>query len=94
MRSGAAGPAFIEAHIYRWKEHVGPGEDYHIGYRSKNELEPWRSGDQVEKAGQALDAATRAQVDREVEALVADAIRFAEESPFPAAAELMEHVYA
>jgi pyruvate dehydrogenase E1 component alpha subunit len=94
MRSGAAGPAFVEAHIYRWKEHVGPGEDYHIGYRSESELNPWRQADQVEKAGQALDPAARAAIDREVEAVIADAVRFAEDSPFPAAAALMEHVYA
>ncbi|MBI1776490.1 MAG: thiamine pyrophosphate-dependent dehydrogenase E1 component subunit alpha [Proteobacteria bacterium] len=94
MRSGASGPVFIEAHVYRWKEHVGPGEDYHIGYRGKDELERWRSTDQVESAGRALDATARAAVDREVETLVAEAIRFAEESPFPEPRELMEQVYA
>src|SRR6185503_20649585 len=27
LRQGS-GPVFIECHTYRWKEHVGPGEDY------------------------------------------------------------------
>jgi TPP-dependent pyruvate/acetoin dehydrogenase alpha subunit len=33
IRSGA-GPWFLEVLTYRWKEHVGPGEDYHLGYRT------------------------------------------------------------
>ena len=29
---------------YRWKEHVGPGEDWHLGYRERAEAEPWVAG--------------------------------------------------
>ena len=25
---------------YRWREHVGPGDDYHLGYRTESEAEP------------------------------------------------------
>src|SRR5258708_30626658 len=94
MRDGTAGPAFIEAHIYRWKEHVGPGADYHIGYRSENELKRWRESDQVESAARTLDAGTRAAIDPEIEELIADAIRIAEESLLPDSHELTEHGYA
>src|SRR5207253_1363413 len=45
LRSGATGPLFIECRTYRWKEHVGPSEDYHLGYRTKTEAEPWIATD-------------------------------------------------
>jgi len=34
-------PCFIEACTYRLKEHWGPGEDWHLGYRSRKEGEEW-----------------------------------------------------
>ena len=34
------GPAFIECLTYRWREHVGPNEDFDAGYRGAAELEP------------------------------------------------------
>jgi pyruvate dehydrogenase E1 component alpha subunit len=33
------GPAFIVANTYRHLEHVGPGDDLHLGYRKKEELD-------------------------------------------------------
>ncbi|MBM3561266.1 MAG: thiamine pyrophosphate-dependent dehydrogenase E1 component subunit alpha, partial [Alphaproteobacteria bacterium] len=88
------GPTFMECRIYRWREHVGPGDDYHIGYRQKNELAPWIDTDQVEKVGRMLDAGTRAGIDKAVEKEIAEAVDFAEKSPFPKARALMENVYA
>src|SRR5688572_14757425 len=38
MRSGEGGPVFLECHTYRWREHVGPNEDYDAGYRTRDEL--------------------------------------------------------
>jgi TPP-dependent pyruvate/acetoin dehydrogenase alpha subunit len=34
MRTGRSGPQFFECLTYRWKEHVGPNEDFDLGYRS------------------------------------------------------------
>jgi len=34
-------PCFIEACTYRWREHWGVGEDWHLGYRSREEGEKW-----------------------------------------------------
>ena len=93
IRHGA-GPVFIECHTYRWKEHVGPGEDYEAGYRTRDELQPWIERDQVPLIGQQLDPAIRAAIDAEVEEAVAGAIHFAETSPFPDVKELYTHVYA
>ncbi len=36
-------PCFIEACTYRLKEHWGPGEDWHLGYRTREEGEYWIS---------------------------------------------------
>lgn len=93
IRSGASGPAFFECLTYRWREHVGPGEDFHLGYRDRAEAQPWIDRDACRRLGALIDPSARARIDVEVEAEIADAIRFAEESPFPDAAELHANLY-
>ena len=93
IRQGS-GPVFIECRTYRWKEHVGPGEDYDAGYRTRDELRPWVECDQVGLIGAKLDPAVRMAVEAEVEREIAAAIDFAENSPFPEAKELFTDVYA
>ena len=93
MRRGD-GPVFMECLTYRWREHVGPGEDYHIGFRQKNELQPWLEGDQVARVGAMLDAPSRKRIDKAVEKELAQAVEFAETSPWPKPRMLMENVYA
>jgi TPP-dependent pyruvate/acetoin dehydrogenase alpha subunit len=88
------GPVFIECQTYRWKEHVGPGEDYDAGYRTREELRPWVENDQVRITGERLDPAVKASIDAEIEREIAGAIEFAETSPFPDPKELYTHVYA
>jgi pyruvate dehydrogenase E1 component alpha subunit len=93
IRQGS-GPIFIECQTYRWKEHVGPGEDYDAGYRTRDELLPWMEHDQVKLIGAQLDPAVRAAVEADVEREIASAIDFAERSPFPEGKELFTNVYA
>ncbi|MBP7669750.1 thiamine pyrophosphate-dependent dehydrogenase E1 component subunit alpha [Ferrovibrio sp. MS7] len=93
MRRGE-GPSFIECKVYRWREHVGPAEDFDQGYRARSEAEPWMSNDQVARVGAMLDPTERAAIDAAIEAELAVAIEFAEASPFPAAQELYANVYA
>ncbi len=88
------GPGFIEAKIYRWREHVGPGIDFDQGYRSASELEPWLARDDVERIGKMLSVEERAALDADVERDVDAAVTFAETSPFPALEELYRHVTA
>lgn len=94
MRTGESGPSFIECHTYRWREHVGPGEDYDSGYRTRDELRPWQEKDQVNVIGAMLEPGERARIDTEVEQAIARAVEFAENSPFPPPHELFTHVYA
>jgi len=93
LRSGATGPLFFECRTYRWKEHVGPSEDYHLGYRSRSEAEPWITADSCKRLAALLPADSRSKIEAAVEAEIQDAIRFAEESPFPDPAELYSDVY-
>jgi len=93
-RGTGTGPWFFECMTYRWKEHVGPGEDFHGGYRSREEAAPWIEGDQVVRAGQMIDRAAREGIEREVETEIAEAIAFAESSPFPEDTELFTDVFA
>lgn len=93
IRAGG-GPQLLECKTYRWREHVGPSEDYHAGYRSAEEVVPWKDADDVSRLAAMLPEAVRRSVDAEIEAEVAAALAFAETSPFPEQAELMTHVYA
>ena len=93
MRGGDAGPFLLECRTYRWKEHVGPGEDYALGYRDRSEAEPWIANDQVPRVAAQLDAVERSRIESAVEAEIADAFAFAASSPFPGPDELMRDVY-
>jgi TPP-dependent pyruvate/acetoin dehydrogenase alpha subunit len=93
MREGRTGPAFLEIETYRWREHVGPGEDWALGYRSREEAEPWIRGDEVERIGHQLDRDMRTAIDHAIEEEVEAAFRFAEESEFPSDEELLTDVF-
>ncbi|MFO0879123.1 MAG: thiamine pyrophosphate-dependent dehydrogenase E1 component subunit alpha [Gemmataceae bacterium] len=92
LRAGK-GPHFFEVKTYRWREHVGPGGDFHLGYRSEEEASAWMAADAVVQVGKQLGVAEREAIEREVEREVADALAFAEESPYPEAAALVSDVY-
>lgn len=88
------GPVFIECRTYRWREHVGPNEDFDQGYRRREDLHPWIKDDQVERVGAMLPTEQRAQVDAAIERDIADAVAFAESSPFPTLEALYTNVFA
>ena len=92
IRSGA-GPCFLEVMTCRWTEHVGPGEDFHLGYRTQEEAKPWRENDQVRRLANLLAPAERQRIEEEVAAEIAAAFAFAEESAYPDESELLEHVF-
>ena len=92
IRNGA-GPCFFEVMTYRWNEHVGPGQDYHLGYREHAELEPWLVADPVANLAAQVDPETRARIEREADRKIAEAVAFAEASPFPDATELTTDVF-
>lgn len=87
------GPHFFEVMTYRWREHVGPGTDYQLGFRDESEAEPWREGDAVPRVGRLVEEEERGRIEREVEEEVARAFAFAEASEYPGAEELESDVY-
>ncbi len=87
------GPWFLEIGTYRWHEHVGPGRDFQLGYRSEIECESWQANDPVMRLGRELPPRERVCIEDEVEEELADAFAFAEASPFPDASELMSDIF-
>ncbi len=93
IRAGQPGPYFFECHCSRWMEHVGPNEDFQAGYRSADEVQPWRAADQVSRVAALLDPATRNRIEQQVEIEVREAFAFAEQSPFPDERELLTDLH-
>ena len=92
MRKGG-GPVFMECLTCRFREHVGPGEDFHLGYRSADEVEAWRETEPLAVLKRTLPPEVIGKIGSEVEREIADAVRFAEESPFPEGMALFEDVF-
>jgi TPP-dependent pyruvate/acetoin dehydrogenase alpha subunit len=92
LRSGC-GPAFFEVMTYRWREHVGPNQDFQLGYRTREEARAWKDNDQVARLARLVDPEERARIEAEAEAEIASALAFAESSPFPDPAELYAHIF-
>jgi pyruvate dehydrogenase E1 component alpha subunit len=89
-------PLLVEAVTYRFRGHsmADPEE-----YRTKEEVAQWRERDPIPRFGELLaregllDEAGREAIEREAAARVQEAVRFAEDSPFPAPESLYEDVY-
>lgn len=87
---GGGGPSLVEIRTYRFRGHSmsDPGK-----YRTPEELEAKKKLDPLSKTRSELEAAglsdALAKIDAEVDEEVADAVRFAEESPEPGP-ELLE----
>jgi TPP-dependent pyruvate/acetoin dehydrogenase alpha subunit len=93
MRDGREGPFFFECMTYRWREHVGPGEDFHLGFRSQEEARCWVESDQVKRLANLVAPAARQAIEADVEAEVREAFEFADASPYPVHEDLHSDVY-
>jgi TPP-dependent pyruvate/acetoin dehydrogenase alpha subunit len=93
LRAGNSGPFFFECLTYRLKEHVGPNDDFQLGYRTREEAEAWLKSDPIEQLRAQLDPAERRRIEKEVEAEIKDAFGFAEQSTWPEPSELYTDVY-
>lgn len=93
LRSGKKGPMFFECTTYRLKEHVGPNEDYHLGYRTREEAEPWLKNDPLQKLALLIKPKKRQEIEKEVEKEIVEAFTYAEKSPYPKSSELFTEVF-
>jgi pyruvate dehydrogenase E1 component alpha subunit len=91
------GPTVIEALTYRFRGHSLADPDE---LRSKEEKEFWFSRDPIKKLANYLtehNLATESElkeIERKISQLIDEAVKFAEESPEPAANELYRFVFA
>lgn len=91
------GPTLIEYKTYRWRGH---GEADPQIYQPKDEIAAWQarcpipklSGDMLTEG--SISAAELKALEVQIDALVQEAIRFAEESPYPEPHEALEDVFA
>lgn len=93
IRSNQLGPRFFECMTYRWMDHVGPGDDWHLGYRSKQEAYQWFKNDEIKRVGALLKPEVRKKIETEVETEIHEAFDFAERSPFPEYEDLYTDVF-
>ncbi len=88
------GPSLIEVMCYRWKEHVGPNTDYHLGHRTKEDLEWWMARDPIklfEQSASKNKLLTKDYIENTknmVNIQLDEAVAFARETPFPKLEEL------
>lgn len=94
-RSGK-GPYFLESLTYRFRGHsMGDPERY----RKQDEVRKWQTDDPIGKFEKVLLEAGVKQADieqreAEAEAIIVEAVKFAEESAFPPPEELWTDIYA
>ena len=90
------GPTFLEIRTYRYKGHSMSDAQH---YRTKDEVAEYQKVDpiiivkkMIEKK-KWLDTKGFEKIDSKVKSLVADCVKFGEDSPFPEAHELWQDIY-
>jgi TPP-dependent pyruvate/acetoin dehydrogenase alpha subunit len=94
---GGQGPTMLECKTYRWYGHseIDPAK-----YRVKEEVDAWKKKDPVatfEKQlieKKLLNDAKKKQIADEITQEINEAVEFAEQSPYPDASELADHIWA
>ncbi len=92
------GPTLIEARTYRTRPHAEGMRD--AGYRTADEISEWKSRDPLVLLRDGAVARGIAEadefdaIDEEIKAVVADALQFAAESPFPDASTATLHIFS
>jgi len=84
-RSGK--PVIFEVVVYRYKQHVGVGDDFDKGYRDKSEFDVWHARDPLVH-NKVLIEKYRGAIEKEINA----AVEYAEKAPFPDRSELLKDV--
>ena len=85
LRQGI-GPQFMEVKTFRYMEHVGPNNDARDDSRTKEAFDAWYGKDPLSQHQVDSD------LHRAVEKELAEALEFADRSPFPSADQLLVDV--
>jgi 2-oxoisovalerate dehydrogenase E1 component len=92
------GPTLIEARTYRTRPHAEGMRD--AGYRTADEIADWKARDPLPLlrdgaiARGVAEAADFEAIDEEIKAVVADALEFATNSPFPEPETATLHIFS
>ena len=92
------GPALLEAKTYRYYDHQGV-KGLRIPYRTQEEIDTWKERDAIASLEQRVvdaEVASRESLEKvwaDTREEIAAAIKFAEESPDPDPADLLDNVY-
>lgn len=92
-------PGFLHFKYYRYLEHVGVGEDFESGYRSKKEQLPWLKRDPVKVQRERLlklgakESRIRA-LEKNIDKQIEKSIGKAQKAPFAKTSEAFANVYA
>ena len=80
-------PFFLSIKTCRYREHVGPGEDFYGGYRHEDEMADWKAKDPLIYRAEELSK-YKDKIYSEIDA----ALAFAMNSPFPGEEDLLTDV--
>tara|TARA_B100000780_G_C21122697_1_gene454924 strand:- start:854 stop:1780 length:927 start_codon:yes stop_codon:yes gene_type:complete len=80
-------PVFLKISTARYKEHVGPGEDFSAGYRNESDINKWKALDPI-ITDKKLFKEFLEKINNEIEV----AIKFGIESPLPDREDLLSDV--
>ena len=88
-----SGPILIECLTSRWRDHVGPGEDRHIKFRTDEELDNAIKNDDLYNLEKLLSKDDVKEIQDKVDTVLSNAINYSEESSFPEIKEITDEVY-
>ena len=80
-------PVFLKVNTARYKEHVGPGEDFLAGYRNESDINKWKSLDPILN-DKELYAIFLEKINKEI----MEAVKFGLQSPLPDREDLLSDV--
>ena len=80
-------PVFLKINTARYKEHVGPGEDFLAGYRNESDINKWKSLDPILN-DKELYAIFLEKINKEI----TEAVKFGLQSPLPDRKDLLSDV--
>jgi len=94
------GPAFLVLNTYRYKEHCGPNDDLHLGYRSSDELKKWMNSDPLKYSKNlALKSiknfnSISSKINNKNKRYCKISFNFAETSKFPSSLDINKKIYS
>lgn len=80
-------PVFLKIKTARYKEHVGPNEDFIFGYRDEKEIKKWKDLDPL-----IYDKKLYNEFFNEINNEIEDAVKFGLNAPFPGMDDLISDV--